>query len=78
MGCGQSSRATGDGAASRSTSYTQIINDKCPHIRLDAIKTLKNLKVEGSNYSYNLDYVYVSQRGYYPNGKHSKIFSFCD
>ena len=46
----------------------QIINDKCPHIRLDHNDAPRKLKIEGSEYSYELSYCYVSQRGYYPNG----------
>jgi hypothetical protein len=72
MGCGNSSQATGAGSGSggsRNCSYIQIINDKCPHIRLDHMKAIKKMQIEGVDRSYKLGYVYVSQRGYYPNGK---------
>ena len=70
MGCGTSSRATSDGSSTlrHNTSYKQYINEKCPHIRLDSISSKRTIPVDGSTYEYDLSYVYVSQRGYYPNG----------
>ncbi len=47
--------------------FTQLTNEKCPHIRLDHCKEPKILAIEGNNYKYNMKYCYVSQRGYYPN-----------
>mmetsp|Transcript_10708 Transcript_10708/g.16227 ORF Transcript_10708/g.16227 Transcript_10708/m.16227 type:complete len:1008 (-) Transcript_10708:197-3220(-) len=69
MGCGTSSRATSDGSSTlrHNTSYKQYINEKCPHIRLDSISSKRTIPVDGSTYEYDLSYVYVSQRGYYPN-----------
>ena len=51
-----------------SQSYNIIVNEKCPHIRVDASKEVKSMKGEGDRYSYTLSYCYVSQRGYYPHG----------
>ena len=77
MGCSQSSKATSAGGGDRGTSYVQTINDKCPHIRLDHISGKRTLKVKGFNHTYDLGYVYVSQRGYYPNGMLDfSMFSF--
>ena len=47
-------------------SYTKIINEKCSRIRLDHCKDIKTLYLDGENYKYSVRYVYVSQRGYYP------------
>jgi hypothetical protein len=49
------------------TQYKQIINNKSPHIRLDHSAEPVVLPIDGSSLAYNLKYVYVSQRGYYPN-----------
>jgi hypothetical protein len=46
--------------------FTKIINERCPLIRLDHCGEPRKLAVEGENYSYTLEYCYVSQRGYYP------------
>jgi hypothetical protein len=55
--------------------YKKIINDNCPHIRLDHSGTKKTLPMTGNIYNYQLSYVYVSQRGYYPNGLNSSSFT---
>ena len=68
MGC-TASKATSDGKAISSySSYHLIINENCPHIRLDHSQGKKVLEMIGSVFNYSLGYVYVSQRGYYPNG----------
>lgn len=49
-------------------SYKQIINERCPHIRLDHCESIKEFPViDGNSYKYKMRYCYVSQRGYYPN-----------
>ena len=48
--------------------YKLIVNEKCPHIRVDSAKDVKYLKIDGERYEYTLGYCYVSQRGYYPHG----------
>eukprot|EP01038_Epipyxis_sp_PR26KG_P010672 gene10672-14332_t len=45
----------------------KIINDKCPHIRLDHCRDTKKIPVKGKHFNLTLKYCYVSQRGYYPN-----------
>lgn len=45
----------------------KIVNKKCPLIRLDVSKELKEFPVEGKNYNFKIKYCYASQRGYYPN-----------
>jgi hypothetical protein len=50
-------------------SYLLKINEKCPHIRLDHCDVPKILPIECPTAKYNLKYCYVSQRGYYPNGR---------
>lgn len=76
MGCGasvgkkvnDSSSSEKGGKGTGEHSYSQIINDKCPLIRLDVSSTVKKLpRISGTFYSYDLRYCYVSQRGYYPN-----------
>jgi hypothetical protein len=49
--------------------FVQRINDKCPHVRLDHNEVPRSLRMEGDTLNYSLKYCYVSQRGYYPNGK---------
>lgn len=69
MGC-TASLATSDNNKNITSfsSYKLIINENCPHIRLDHPQNKKLLEISGSVYNYHLNYVYVSQRGYYPNG----------
>jgi hypothetical protein len=81
MGCGTNSKpvraAQSDRGANpvgvqgavvvQSKAYKQIINNKSPHIRLDHSAEPVVLPIDGSSLAYNLKYVYVSQRGYYPN-----------
>ena len=74
MGCGASvskkvnDSSSPDAKKSGEHSYVQIINEKCPLIRLDFSQTVKQMpRMNGISYSYNLRYCYVSQRGYYPN-----------
>ncbi len=51
-----------------SWSNKKIINEKCPHIRLDHCTEVRKLEITGGkSYDYSLRYCYVSQRGYYPN-----------
>ena len=50
----------------QSKSYKLIINNKCPHIRLDHSAEICTLPVSGKRYDFDLKYCYVSQRGYYP------------
>eukprot|EP01041_Mallomonas_annulata_P004192 gene4192-8334_t len=47
--------------------YTMIVNDRCPLIRVDASTEMKTLFMKGERFHYTLKYGYVSQRGYYPN-----------
>lgn len=47
-------------------SYKEIINGKCPMIRLDPYNCTQIFNITGNNYNYRLRYCYVSQRGYYP------------
>ncbi len=47
--------------------FLHILNDKCPMVRLDHPPEPKLIEVTGETYDYLLQYVYVSQRGYYPN-----------
>jgi serine/threonine protein phosphatase PrpC len=67
MGCGSSSQSTGEKGSSNNISYSQIINEKCPHIKMDFPSGTKSFPIKGTNYNYELGYVYVSQRGFYPN-----------
>lgn len=74
MGCGTSSKpVTSDGGASEKGTvrsmemYDLIVNAKSPHIRLDTSEAMKKFKIKGDVYSFDIDYCYVSQRGYYPN-----------
>jgi hypothetical protein len=52
-----------------------IVNNKCPHIRIDSTDCVKSIAIEGERYNYDLKYCYVSQRGYYPHSL-GKV-SFC-
>jgi len=54
------------GATNRNT-FKMIVNEKCPHIRVDCSKEIRVMKVVGDRYDYCLSYCYVSQRGYYPH-----------
>jgi serine/threonine protein phosphatase PrpC len=68
----QSNTATNHQRASSSKStvhknFVHILNDQCPMVRLDHPPQPKVLEVFGENFTYFLQYVYVSQRGYYPN-----------
>jgi hypothetical protein len=56
--------------------FDMIINAKSPHIRLDTADDMKRFHIQGQAYSFDINYCYVSQRGYYPNGK-LLIFSMC-
>ena len=67
MGCGSSSQSTGETSSSQHMPYQLVINDKCPHIKMDFPEGVKKFSIRGTNYDYNLQYVYVSQRGFYPN-----------
>lgn len=67
MGCGSSNQSTGEKGSTDKISYLQIINEKCPHIKMDFPSQLRKLPIQGTNYNYELGYVYVSQRGFYPN-----------
>jgi serine/threonine protein phosphatase PrpC/CRP-like cAMP-binding protein len=72
MGCifGTAGSSTVDDFKDGSTikpSYALIINNKCPHVRLDHNDAPKIMSIEGTSLNYNLKYCYVSQRGYYPN-----------
>jgi len=49
--------------------FDMIINAKSPHIRLDTPEEMKKFSIEGQAYNFDINYCYVSQRGYYPNGK---------
>jgi hypothetical protein len=66
MGCGPSSRTVN--ASSEKSSFVKIVNAKCPHIRLDHNGAPKRFNMEGKNYNYSFNYVYCSQRGFYPTG----------
>jgi serine/threonine protein phosphatase PrpC len=50
-----------------STYFSQVINQKSPLIRLDHCDEPRIIPVKGVNYDMSLRYVYVSQRGFYPN-----------
>lgn len=78
MGCGSSASTVSDAKKAdfkgvsgslviKTSAYTQIINEKSPHIRLDHIDEPKVMQMDGKSFSYKLHYCYVSQRGYYPN-----------
>jgi serine/threonine protein phosphatase PrpC len=68
MGCGSSSQSTSErGGSSSNASYSLIINEKCPHIKMDFPSVSRSFPIRGANYNYELSYVYVSQRGFYPN-----------
>jgi serine/threonine protein phosphatase PrpC len=81
MGCGTNSKPIKAAASDRganpvgvqgavvvqSRSYKQIINNKSPHIRLDHSAEAVHLPMDGKAFKYDMKYVYVSQRGYYPN-----------
>ncbi len=71
MGCGSSSQPISNRSdADNADLYDLIINAKCPHIRLDQCDDMKHKSIKGITYNYDLDFCYVSQRGYYPNGKY--------
>ena len=73
MGCGSSSKPVSDGEPAdekiqRSTElFDLIVNAKSPHIRLDTSEVMKKFHIEGAVFEYDIEYCYVSQRGYYPN-----------
>lgn len=50
-----------------SGNFTRFINEQSPHVRQDLSTKAKQLKMTGETYEYNLNYCYVSQRGYYPH-----------
>lgn len=50
----------------RPSPFMKIINEKCPLVRLDHCAEPRKLSLAGHSFTYNMDYVYVSQRGYYP------------
>ena len=60
---------SGSSGANRieSTFYVQTINYKSPLIRLDHCQEPKIISCKGATYEFNMKYVYVSQRGFYPN-----------
>lgn len=60
-------KASSKAASVKALPFVQTTNAKCPHIRLDHPKEPKKIAIEGKNYTYTAKYVYVSQRGYYPN-----------
>lgn len=73
MGCQSSKPVADETGADNSNRFTKddyvlIINEQCPHIRLDHMDGLKSLPIQGKNYSFGMRYCYVSQRGFYPNG----------
>jgi hypothetical protein len=48
--------------------FTKITNKQCSQIRLDASKSdSPKISVSGALYDFNMQYCYVSQKGYYPN-----------
>lgn len=49
------------------TSYNKIMNERCSLVRLDHCAESKKLPILGKNVSFDLEYCYVSQRGYYPS-----------
>jgi serine/threonine protein phosphatase PrpC/serine/threonine protein kinase len=59
-------RATSSAKLIAGSIYTKIINERCSLIRLDHCAETKKIPVQGKNLSFNLEYCYVSQRGYYP------------
>ena len=75
MGCGSSSKPVSDEdmhdlkEKHSSELFDMIINAKSPHVRLDHSETMKKFTIDGAAYSFDINYCYVSQRGYYPNGK---------
>ena len=71
MGCASSTQVSDEDARDNpgSDMYDITINVKSPHVRLDAGKEMKTLPMQGDVYCYDMNYCYVSQRGYYPNGE---------
>lgn len=71
-GSSKGSGAVGVAGSNRteSTFYVQTINHKAPMIRLDHCEEPKVIPVKGVTYDMNVKYVYVSQRGFYPNDPH--------
>mmetsp|Transcript_841 Transcript_841/g.1435 ORF Transcript_841/g.1435 Transcript_841/m.1435 type:complete len:1104 (+) Transcript_841:45-3356(+) len=83
MGCGSSAAPTTPlkksisetkdevaGSASKKEEllhYNLTINNLSPMVRLDHCPEPKIIDVKGSMYEYKLKFVYVSQRGYYPD-----------
>lgn len=47
--------------------HVKMVNKKCSKIRLDHCKEATSMWIEGVNYSFQLRFCYVSQRGYYPH-----------
>ena len=47
-------------------SSIKITNEKCPRIHLDVINKTRTLHIEGDTLKFDLEYCYVSQRGFYP------------
>jgi hypothetical protein len=47
--------------------HVKMVNKKCSKIRLDHCKQANSMWMDGINYSFQLRYCYVSQRGYYPH-----------
>ena len=56
-----------DGYFQFQPTYEQTINSKCPVIRLDTIIRPRTIPIDGKQLTYDIQYCYVSQRGYYPN-----------
>lgn len=46
--------------------FNKIINERSSLIRLDHCAETKKIPVQGKNLTFNIEYCYVSQRGYYP------------
>lgn len=59
-------RGTSSAKLTPGSNYNKIINDRSSLIRLDHCAETKKIPVQGKNLTFNLEYCYVSQRGYYP------------
>ena len=47
---------------------SMTINDKSPLTKVDISKAVRTFNIAGDRFNYKIDYAYISQRGYYPNG----------
>ncbi len=45
----------------------KILNKRCPTVRLDVSNSVTSSCIEGKSCSFSIDYIYASQRGYYPS-----------